>query len=351
MSITPFSFEHIRDYIGCAFKEQGLNKFLHIYQQAEVEPVERTDQWQESFLVVRVALPPRTHRQVSSDKSCFKFEETVTKLANQATAGSPHFRSTEITSLPISDDSWRGGIARPINASMDETTRLWGEGCFRLFLSHSSSDKSFATRLKDALSPVNINVFVAHEDIEPNLEWQNEIKLALSSCHALLYLASPKANTSVWCQQEVGWALGRGVFVTSYKLKYDPVGFASPLQGWKSARHDLPTVRRELLTMLAKEDRTEPALRIPLVQVLLDADTAGKAIYALEFLNYVKALDKDILKRLQMATFPPKLSEHEEIMQDISELLSKHGVVREERRTTDDDSDPFSDDFDPFESD
>jgi hypothetical protein len=42
---------------------------------------------------------------------------------------------------------------------------------FRLFISHISSDKDKAKRLKDCLMPFHIDEFVAHEDIFPTASW------------------------------------------------------------------------------------------------------------------------------------------------------------------------------------
>src|SRR5215510_6522648 len=46
---------------------------------------------------------------------------------------------------------------------------------FRLFISHISSEKDKAARLKECLAPYAISGFVAHEDIHPTLEWQQQI--------------------------------------------------------------------------------------------------------------------------------------------------------------------------------
>lgn len=101
---------------------------------------------------------------------------------------------------------------------------------FRLFISHISRHKDRATRLKDCLAPFAIAGFVAHEDIHPTLEWQQEIERALHTMDAFLAIHTEGFSKSIWTQQEIGFALGRGVKVISFKMDEDPTGFISKHQ-------------------------------------------------------------------------------------------------------------------------
>src|SRR5690606_13312692 len=49
-----------------------------------------------------------------------------------------------------------------------------GTGSFKLFVSHISADKEKALRLRNCLAPFGIAAFVAHEDIHPTREWEDE---------------------------------------------------------------------------------------------------------------------------------------------------------------------------------
>ncbi len=55
----------------------------------------------------------------------------------------------------------------------------WTDDDVRIFISHVSTNKSEAQELKDYLETFGIKGFVAHSDIKPSKEWQNEIELAL----------------------------------------------------------------------------------------------------------------------------------------------------------------------------
>jgi len=51
----------------------------------------------------------------------------------------------------------------------------------RVFLSYSTEDKGLAGFIKDSLEWYGLEVFIAHEDIEPSDEWQEAIIQNLES--------------------------------------------------------------------------------------------------------------------------------------------------------------------------
>jgi hypothetical protein len=114
---------------------------------------------------------------------------------------------------------------------------------FRLFISHISKDKHRAMRLKECLEPYAISGFVAHMDVHPTLEWQLEIDRALNFMDAFIAIHTPGFSSSVWTQQEIGFAIGRGVKVISFKMGEDPTSFKSKQQALGRGGR-----RRKLLT-------------------------------------------------------------------------------------------------------
>jgi hypothetical protein len=107
----------------------------------------------------------------------------------------------------------------------------WKADHFRLFISHVSAShvaaSDLATMLRDCYG---VHGFVAHADIEPSTDWQNEIETSLGTMDALLAYLTPGFAASLWCNQEVGWALGRGSLALSVRLGEDPRGFAGRFQ-------------------------------------------------------------------------------------------------------------------------
>ena len=128
---------------------------------------------------------------------------------------------------------------------------------FRIFISHISVDKTNATRLRDALNKYNICAFVAHEDIEPTLEWQVQIERALHSMEAYVSIHTKGYDDSTWCQQETGFAVGSGTKVIALRMGEDPTGFISKHQAISRGVKKAEDVAAEIDGLLRADDRTK----------------------------------------------------------------------------------------------
>lgn len=134
-------------------------------------------------------------------------------------------------------------------------------GLFRLFISHISKDKNKATRLKECLELYAIDGFVAHEDIHPTLEWQNEIERALYTMDAFLSVHTEGFSQSIWTQQEVGFAFGRGVKIISLRMGEDPKGFISKTQALSRRDRKAEEIAKEINSILLEDERTSAKLK------------------------------------------------------------------------------------------
>jgi len=125
----------------------------------------------------------------------------------------------------------------------DATKRIWGDVGFRVFLSHKSEVKKETAALKDGLRLFGISCFVAHEDIHPTKAWQDEIENALASMDGFVALMTEDFNDSNWTDQEVGYAVARGVPIIAVRLGKDPYGFIGKFQAlsstWQSSVEDI----------------------------------------------------------------------------------------------------------------
>ncbi len=132
---------------------------------------------------------------------------------------------------------------------------------FRLFISHVSKDKAIATRLKSALGGYEIAGFVAHEDIHPTLAWQDEIERGLQTMDALIAVHTPGFSDSIWTQQEIGFALGRGVKIISFKMGEDPTGFIGKHQALPRRNRTADQIAEEIDKLLEADPRTKDRLQ------------------------------------------------------------------------------------------
>jgi TIR domain len=106
----------------------------------------------------------------------------------------------------------------------------WQKDHFRLFFSHTHPNKGLATEIRAHLLDKGVDVFVAHEMIEPTKEWMEEIPVALATCDAMVTLMTPDFAESAYCDQEVGFALSRDCLIIPIRHGADPHGFISRFQ-------------------------------------------------------------------------------------------------------------------------
>ena len=152
-------------------------------------------------------------------------------------------------------DDWRAdsGLQRMLQSStpMSDVHRIWGEGGYRVFLSHRAEDaQTEVARLKDLLSPYGVTAFVAHVDIDPTEEWEIEIQKALSSMDAFVAIVTSGFHASPWTDQEIGYALCRRVPMVTVKIDGTPCGFISRFQALTSSWGDIPV---ELVKLLLRD--------------------------------------------------------------------------------------------------
>jgi len=169
---------------------------------------------------------------------------------------------------------------------------FWKKGMLRVFLSHLSAHRVYAAELQASLDTYGISAFVAHNDIEPTLEWQTEIETALGTCHALVALLHQNFHQSSWTDQEIGFAMGRGVPVFSVRFGQDPYGFIGRFQGFNSAAKTTDQLARELFAVYKAHKQTQKILSAALVSQFEHSNSFAQAkqnVGLLELLDYWEA--------------------------------------------------------------
>ena len=172
--------------------------------------------------------------------------------------------------MEFSDDGeWRKEsgllIAANRTVSREATQRVWPDDSFRIFLSHKSEVKRETAALKTRLQLFGASAFVAHEDIHPTKEWQDEIENALATMDAFVALMTDQFHDSDWTDQEVGYALARGVPIIAVRLGRNPYGFLGKFQGlaseWDNAAQDIVKLllnRERMISAYIRALRTCP---------------------------------------------------------------------------------------------
>jgi TIR domain len=153
--------------------------------------------------------------------------------------------------MQLSDTTdWRAQSGLLIGATKQapeaSIKRIWTENSYRIFLSHKAEVKKETSQIKDRLALFGFSCFVAHEDIHPTMQWQDEIENALATMDAFVALMTDNFHESEWTDQEVGYAFARGIPIVAVRLGRNPYGFIGKFQGlasrWETAAIDVAKI-------------------------------------------------------------------------------------------------------------
>jgi len=76
-----------------------------------------------------------------------------------------------------------------------------------VFLSHSSRNAAFTSKLANVLFRHNVKTFFSKQHIRGAQEWHDELGAALKRCDWFLVVLSPQAVRSTWVKRELVYAL------------------------------------------------------------------------------------------------------------------------------------------------
>ncbi len=185
-------------------------------------------------------------------------------------------------------------LGQHVGFQFEEAGRLrveppfWREGMFKLFISHLAAHRAFAAQLQEALLNYGISSFVAHNDIEPTLEWQTQIQTALATSDALVALLHKDFHASNWTDQEIGFAMGRAIPVFSVRYEQDPYGFIGRFQAFNGNGKTATALARELFDAYRKNKQTQKRISEIVVGLF---EESGSFAEARELMGYLEDLE------------------------------------------------------------
>lgn len=245
-----------------------------------------------------VEVPPKLFVRLADNKS--ELESEIKELLFSQTRHSYGEEIAEVVISPLA------GLGEPDNLRKVEdddpqSLPFWRDGHFRLFLSHLSTDKLHAHGLKRELELFHISAFVAHDDLQVTVDWQNEIETALRTMDALAALISLGFVSSPWCDQEVGYALGRQRVVIGLRYGADPHGFIGKYQGLLVVQKQYSDVARVIFDSLLSHPSSSSRMTDALVHKLVSADSFAEAQAAAGLLENVGRLNSNHVRLLKDA--------------------------------------------------
>ncbi|KUO52701.1 MAG: hypothetical protein APF82_02015 [Sphingomonadales bacterium BRH_c42] len=186
-------------------------------------------------------------------------------------------------------------------ASPEPETPYWADGHLRVFISHLTGERELAAHIQTSLSRYGMSSFVAHNDIHPTLEWQTEIETALATCDLLVALIHPDFGASKWCDQEVGYALGKGIPVFAVRCGADPHGFVSRFQAFNGNGKSAPQIAKELFEAAIDHKKLQQKMADIVIDLFVNSGSFATAKERMTYVERLKSWDESYSPRLKKA--------------------------------------------------
>ncbi|UTM37640.1 toll/interleukin-1 receptor domain-containing protein [Rhodococcus pyridinivorans] len=137
-----------------------------------------------------------------------------------------------------------------------------------VFASHLSMHKRLIWDVSQEMKVFGIELFVAHVSIPDDSPWQDEIPNGLNKAHAAVAFLHKGFKESDWCDQEVGWLLGRGVPVLGLTFDIGPYGPMGRLQAAPAGKLTPEQIADNLVTRLSAKPQLQANLTASFIQGL-----------------------------------------------------------------------------------
>ena len=176
----------------------------------------------------------------------------------------------------------------------------------KVFLSYNETNmgEQTAAGLKTALSAAHIDAIMARHSIAPGAKWEPTIRNYLEESSALICVATSGYSTRPWCQQEVGWALGRHapILWIQYEPNEEPCGFLASQQALMADNaDDHSDVATSVATWLATNSNTRDDMAETLLNALENVETYEESRHVANLLAKLNWLTTDEWSRVEKA--------------------------------------------------
>jgi hypothetical protein len=203
----------------------------------------------------------------------------------------------------------------------------------RIFLSYSNKDKKNVGSLKDSLEGIGFEVFLAHEDIEPGLEWQKEIVRNLKRCDIFIPFLSKNFESSEWTDQETGMAIASDMLIIPLQVDVPPYGFIGKYQGQKlykssNGEIDFDKTAEEITKIVINDKRFRSDVKEFVISNLVNSGSYYEANARVKFLKSFKEFTNEEINRIcQGAIKNNQIYEAFGAKRILSEFIDEHKKV------------------------
>lgn len=222
---------------------------------------------------------------------------------------------------------------------------FWKDGFYRVFLSHAHEQESSANYLRQALLEYGITAFVAKNDINAGEAWRTVIENALFTSNALVAILTPEFYHSQWCQQEVGFGLGRNIFCLPLKKneKSNPSGIFGKCQALDVTNDtDAKPVAKKIFDSFSSNEKTSKEYSMQIVKLLLQSSDIEEALHWGKLLSDFKNTGTTSIRLLHDNYDSNAIMQDSGVMELLNQIFTSHGFSQINTHNTIDENDlPF----------
>ncbi|HBB02400.1 MAG: hypothetical protein US89_C0013G0019 [Candidatus Peregrinibacteria bacterium GW2011_GWF2_38_29] len=172
---------------------------------------------------------------------------------------------------------------------------------FRIFFSYSTVDKLIVGEIKKHLELLGFEVFLAHEDIEPCIDWQEEIKKNLLRCDVFIPLYSKNFRDSKWTDQETGIAIASEKFIIPLHMDLAPYGFMGKTQGLKIDEKLLALTANEIVKIIKSKSKFKDDMKNFTINALARSSSFDEAKFRARQLSGFDTFSEEEVLRVYSA--------------------------------------------------
>ena len=159
-----------------------------------------------------------------------------------------------------------------------------------VFLSHASLDKETATTLKNNLSQYDIDLFLAHDDIDAGEYWDEALYDEIQNCDIFMVLLSENYHVGTYTDQEIGMGLAHGKNIIPISIDgTKPYGFISSIQSTHIGNIENITDIEKIAELVRKKSGVEVSIIDKTIEGLSQSTSWAEAsVRAKQLLLYPK---------------------------------------------------------------
>lgn len=146
---------------------------------------------------------------------------------------------------------------------------------------------------------------------------------------ALVAVLMDGFRDSNWCDQEVGFAVGRDVLIIPIRKGLDPYGFIGRYQGIQGMNKTVGNVADSIFNTIVKSIKTRSKMLLALCNAIGQSTGIDEALEKLDILNSVDSVPEYNLENLRNQIRDNNLLiESDKFMAAVNALFTKFNVVK-----------------------